>query len=497
MARGREQVARPRVVVLGGGFAGLRLLRRLEALLPADRAELIVVSPVDHLLYTSLVPQVCASTVEPRHLAVSLPAVLRRTLLCLGDAVAADLAAPADAQASADLAAPAGGIAAPAGLTAPAAMAAPAATAASVGRRTVTVRAADGSTRAIAWDRLVIAAGSVTATPDVPGLAEHALGLKNLDEAVALRDHVLSRLELADATDDPRRRGALCTFVVVGGGYTGTELAAQMAAFTRRAAAAYRRLRPADVRWLLVDHSPHLLHDLAPALGRRAARVLSRRGIELRLGTSAVRIGPDSVTLAEGGSGVRRHTRVATHTVVWCAGVCASPLAAALGLPTVHGRIVTDEFFRVPSVEDVFALGDIAAVPDSARGGAPAGQTAQHAVRQGAAAARNVAASLGVGSPRPYRHRDLGFVVDLGGRDAVANPFGVTLSGPPAALLTRGYHLASLPATANRLRVATDWLLNAAFGQEITHYVPSGTQQETIATAEHTGIYRTPTDTEP
>ncbi|MCK9901037.1 FAD-dependent oxidoreductase [Frankia sp. Cpl3] len=442
----REQP--PRVVVVGGGFAGVRLLRRLESLVPAGRAELVVVSPVDHLLYTSLVPQVCASSVEPRHLAVALRSVLRRTLLCLGDAVAVDLAA-----------------------------------------RTVTTRTVDGSARTIAWDRLVLAPGSVTATPEVPGLAEHALGLKTLDEAVTLRDHVLAQLELADATEDPEQRSALCTFVVVGGGYTGTELAAQMAAFTRRAAAACQRVRPGDVRWVLVDHAPRLLHELAPALGRRAARVLARRGIDVHLGTSAMEISADSVVLAAGGPNVRRHTRVPTRTVVWCAGVAPSPLAAVLGLPTARGRLVTDEFFRVPSADGVFALGDVAAVPDSTHGGTPAGQTAQHAVRQGAAAARNVAASLGIGSARPYRHRDLGFVVDLGGRDAVANPLGVTLSGLPAAVVTRAYHLASLPSAANRARVATDWLLNDLFGQEITHYAAPGLAGRTIAASENTQIY--------
>ncbi|CAI7980767.1 NADH dehydrogenase [Frankia sp. Hr75.2] len=444
---GRAGVSR--VVVVGGGFAGVSLLRRLESALPAGRAELAVVSPVDHLLYTSLVPQVCASTVEPRHLAVALRAVLRRTLLRLGDVVAADLSA-----------------------------------------HTVTVRSADATTRTVGWDRLVLAPGSVTRTLDVPGLDEHALGLKNLDEAVALRDHVLRRLELADAADDPRRRAALCTFVVVGGGYTGTELAAQMVGFTRHAAAAYQRLRPSDVRWLLVDHAPRVLHELAPALGHRAARVLAGRGVEVHLGTSVVEIGAEAVTLAAGGPTVRTRTGVPTHTVVWCAGVSPSPLVAALGLPTAHGRLIVDEFFRVPTADGVFALGDAAAVPDVTRGGAPAGQTAQHAIRQGRTAARNVAASLGYGSPRRYRHRDLGFVVDLGGRAAVANPFGLTLSGPPAALLTRAYHLAALPAGANRVRVATDWVLNSVLGQEITHFDESVPERAEIATSEHTRIYQ-------
>jgi NADH dehydrogenase len=441
----------PKVVVVGSGFAGLRLLRRLERLLPADAADLTVVSPVDHLPYTSLMPQVCASSVEPRHLAVATRGALRRTVLRLGHAVSVD-----------------------------------------TGQRTVTVRGNDGTLAALEWDRLVLAPGSVTRTFGIPGVRDHAIGLKSLAQAVYLRDHVLRQLEAADAERDDAERRARCTFVVAGGGYTGTELVAQLTRFTRRAAANYPRVRPEEIRWILVDHAPALLHGLAPALGRHAAQVLTARGVELRLRAAVTEVGERSVTYRGPGrddqAGGGAPETIETRTVVWCAGVDPSPLMTTLGLPTVHGRLVVDEYFRVPGVDGLFALGDGAAVPDVTHGGAPAGQTAQHAVRQAVAAARTVAASLGHGRTRPYRHRDLGFVVDLGGRDAVANPLGLTLHGLPAVAVTRAYHAYALNNRSNRARVLSDWLLDLAMPHQIVQLGFADGQRPALGSTEETGI---------
>ncbi|MCK9893593.1 NAD(P)/FAD-dependent oxidoreductase [Frankia sp. AgB32] len=440
----------PRVVVVGSGFAGLRLLRALERLLPPEAAELTVISPVDHLPYASLMPQVCASSVEPRHLAVATRRALRRTVLRLGHAVDVDPQA-----------------------------------------RTVTVQGNDGTVDQLGWDRLVLAPGSVTSTFDVPGVRDHAIGLKNLNQAVYLRDHVLRQLELADAAHDVGERRALCTFVVVGGGYTGTELAAQMTRFTRRAVANYPRVRAEDIRWALVDHSSRLLHELAAPLGRRAGEVLAARGVEVRLRTAVTEVGERFVRMrgADDGGGAER--TIDTRTVVWCAGVAPSPLMATIGLPTSHGRLVVDEYFRVAGVAGLFALGDAAAVPDLTRGGEPAGQTAQHAVRQATVAARNLAASLGHGNARPYRHHDLGFVVDLGGRDAVANPLGLTLHGLPAVVATRAYHVYALNNGSNRARVLSDWALDLVAPHQIVQLGFARGPRPTIASAEETGIYPT------
>ncbi|MCK9931083.1 NAD(P)/FAD-dependent oxidoreductase [Frankia sp. Mgl5] len=444
--RGQDDAGRrrPRVVVVGSGYAGLGVLRHLEARLPAGAAELVLVSPTDHLLYTSLLPQVAAGDIEPRHLAVSVRGALRRTVPHLGHATAVDAA-----------------------------------------RREITVVGMTGEPSTLAWDRLVLAPGALTRTFDIPGLAEHGLGMKNLAEAVYLRDHVLRQLEYADASDSDAERRARCTFVVVGAGYTGTELAAQMRRFTVEAMGQFPRLDAAQTRWLLLDLAPRVLPELDERLGAGAAKVLRERGVEVRLETSVTEVRADAVTLTDGAV-------IPSHTLVWCAGVTPNPLMSRLGAETVRGRLVVDENFQVPGLDGVFALGDAAAVPDVTKGGAPAGQTAQHAVRQGGAAGRNVAASLGYGRMRPYRHRDLGFVVDLGGADAVANPLGLPLSGPLAAAVTRGYHLLALGAAANRAYVGADWLLGAVARPRVVQLGFLPPPNATIAQVEQTELYGAP-----
>ena len=435
---------RPTVLVVGSGFAGFHCMRRLEKHLPADAADLVVASSTDYLLYSPLLPNVAAGVVEPRHIAVGLHAALRRAKVAIGHVVGVDLPG-----------------------------------------RSATLLRSDGSTRELAWDRLVLAPGGVSRTFDVPGVADHALGLKTLAEATYLRDHLLRELDNADVADDPARRRACCTFVVVGAGYSGTETAAQMQLVTSRAAADYPRLRPEEMRWVLVDLAPRVLPELGRRLGDGAMEVLRRRGVEVRLGTTVEEATGDSVRLSDGET-------IPTHTLVWCAGVTPSPLISTLGLPTERGRLVVGANLQVPEAPDVFAFGDAAAVPDLTRPGRLTGQTAQHAQRQGRLAARNVAASLGFGKAVDYRHRDLGFAVDLGGFDAVASPFGVPLTGLPGLVATRGYHLLALPATGNRIRVSLDWLLDWAMRPQLAQLGFLREDQATMAAAEHTGVYPTP-----
>jgi NADH dehydrogenase len=420
-------------------------MRRLEKLLSPGAAELVLVSAVDYLLYSPLLPNVAAGVVEPRHIAVGLHAALERARVLLGHVVAVDLA----------------------------------------GHKATLMRP-NGSTAELAWDRLVLAPGGVSRTFNIPGVAEHALGLKTLAEAAFLRDHVLRELESADAAAaDLDLRRACCTFVVVGAGYSGTETAAQMQLVTMRAAAEYPRLGPEDMRWVLVDLAPRVLPELGERLGDEAMEVLRRRGVEVRLGTTIEEATAETVRLSDG-------EVIPTHTLVWCAGVTPSPLIGILGLPTERGRLRVGADLRVPEAPDVFAFGDAAAVPDLTRPGKLTGQTAQHAQRQGKLAARNVAASLGVGKAVPYRHRDLGFAVDLGGFDAVASPLGVSLAGLPGLVATRGYHLLALPSTRNRIRVALDWLLDWAMRPQLAQLGFLREEEVTLAEAEGTGIYRRP-----
>jgi NADH dehydrogenase len=401
-------------VIVGAGFAGYRAARTL-ARLTRNRADVTLLNPTDYFLYLPLLPQVAAGSLEARRVTVSLPGTLRGVRMVLGQADHVDLDA-----------------------------------------RTVHYCDPEGGVGTLGYDRLVLCVGSVHKLLPVPGIAEHAHGFRGLPEALYLRDHVTRQVELAATEDDPKVCAARCTFVVVGAGYTGTEVAAQMQLLTDRLA---RRQRlPVRPRWILLDVAPRVLPELAERLSRTADRVLRGRGVDVRMGTSVQEATHDGVLLTDG-------EFVPSRTLVWCVGVRPDPLVEAVGQPLERGRLIVDPYLRLPGRPEVFACGDAAAVPDLEQPGSFTPMTAQHAWRQGRVAGENVAASLGLGRRRrPYRHRDLGFAVDLGGARAAANPLGVPLSGPAAGAVTRGYHLAALPG--NRVRVAADWLLDAVLPRQ-------------------------------
>jgi NADH dehydrogenase len=265
------------------------------------------------------------------------------------------------------------------------------------------------------------------------------------------------QIELADSSDDADERAARTTFVVVGAGYTGTEVAAQGVLYTDVLHARHPRLN-ARPRWLLLDLAERILPELDPRLSRTADEVLRDRGVDVRTGVSVKEATSEGVQLTDG-------EFVATRSLIWCVGVRPDPLVDELGLKTERGRLVVDEYLTVPGHPEVYAAGDAAAVPDLTRPGELTPMTAQHAQRQGKRAAYNIAAAYGWGRRRPYKHHDLGFLVDLGGPQAAANPVGVPLSGLPAKAVTRGYHLLALPG--NRARTATDWLLDAALPRQV------------------------------
>jgi NADH dehydrogenase len=401
---------RPRIVIVGAGFAGYHAARTLSGL-ARGRAEIVVVNPTDYFLYLPLLPEVAAGLLEPRRVTVSLPATLPGVRLILGEVDTVDL-----------------------------------------DRREVGWSDPEQRRGTIGYDRLVLAVGSVNKLLPVPGVAEHAHGFRGIPEALYLRDHMTRQIELADATDDPGERGARSTFVVVGAGYTGTEVAAQGVRYTDVLHARHSRHAGPAPRWLLLDVAERVLPELDRRLSRTADRVLRGRGVEVRMGVSVQEATHEGVRLTDG-------SFVATRSLIWCVGVRPDPLVADIGLETAKGRLVVDEYLTVPGHPEVYACGDAAAVPDLTRPGTVTPMTAQHAQRQGKRVAHLIAASFGQGRRRPYRHHDLGFVVDLGGAQAAANPLGVPLSGPPAKAVTRGYHLLSL--SGNRVRTAADWALDA------------------------------------
>ncbi|MEV4376042.1 NAD(P)/FAD-dependent oxidoreductase [Streptosporangium sp. NPDC049644] len=400
---------RQRVVVIGGGFAGFTAVRTLSRM-AKGAIEIVLINPTDYFLYLPLLPEVAAGILDPRKVAIPLagnhPGV--RHLLATADTV--DIEA-----------------------------------------RRLRCTDAEGNPRELSYDRLVIAVGSVNKLLPIPGVAEHAHGFRSIAEALYLRDHLIRQIELAATSSSPEERRARCTFVVVGAGYTGTEVAAQGQLLTLDILRRLPELRDQPVRWILADVAPRILPELDERLSRTAHRTLSERGVEIRTGTSVAEATADGVELSDG-------EFVATRSLIWCVGVRPDPMVESLGLPTEKGRLLVDEYLRVPGHPEIYACGDAAAVPDLTRPGRYTAMTAQHAGRQGRRAARNIAASYGRGRLRPYRHNDLGFAVDLGGAAAAADPLGVPLSGLAAKAVTRGYHLLAVPH--GRARIAGSWLLD-------------------------------------
>jgi NADH:ubiquinone reductase (H+-translocating) len=408
-----------RVVIVGAGFAGFNAARELSRRVGAT-TDIMVINSADYFLYLPLMPQVAGGVVEPRHVCVSLPRRLRRVQFVLGTVQRVD------------------GV-----------------------QKVVSWASPEGGFGQVGYDRLILTAGSVSKLLPIPGVADYAHGFRTITEAIYLRDHIVRQLELAAVAADAAERAARCTFVVVGAGYTGTEVAAQGQLLTTRLVRRLPGLAGQPIRWMLLDTAPRLLPELDERLSKTADRVLRRRGVEVRTGQSVAEAVPGHVLLSDG-------EKVPTRSLIWCVGVRADPLVDGLDLATRRGRLVVDEFMAVPGAPEIYACGDCAAVPDLTRPGQVCGMTAQHAQRQGRQVARNVAASLGTGRARPYKHHDEGFLVDLGGQAAAANPLNLPLSGPVASAVTRGYHLSAM--SGNRARVLADWVLNATAPPETTSF---------------------------
>ena len=402
-----EQQARGGTLIVGGGFAGASLARLIGS------AGATLVSPENFMLFTPLLPEAASGMLEPRHVVVPLRQMCPHAELLLGRAGSLDRES-----------------------------------------KTVMVATEEGE-HAVRYEQLVVALGSVVRVLPVPGLAEHGLGFKSLADAIALRNHVLRRLEAADAAPDEETRTRELGFVFVGAGYAGVEALAELSDLVRDALRFYPRLRDARQRWVLVDAAPSILHEIPSRLGEYAARQLVKRGIEIRVATTLTSLDAEAATLSDG-------ERIPTATLVWTAGVKANPMLARLGLPLdERGRVLVDPTLRVEGTDDIWALGDCARVPNLAAPD-PDPPTSQHALRQARRLARNLR-----GNPQPYRYRMLGQVATLGRYKGIADVLGLRLRGFPGWFVTRSYHLFQLPLLSRKLRVVTDWTTSLFFRRDI------------------------------
>jgi NADH:quinone reductase (non-electrogenic) len=418
------------VVIAGGGFGGFYAACTLARLLEPHSARIRLVTADNFMLYTPLLPGAAAGTLEPRHVVVPLREELDSSIhLHIAHITGA---APE--------------------------------------RNVLHIRALDGLEEDVAYDQLVVAVGSVSRTLPVPGLAQYGMGFKSLPEAIALRNHVIRTLEVAETLEDGDARCEYLTYVFVGAGYAGVEGLAELQDFAADILDLYPRCRVTGMRWILVDAGERIMHEIGPKLADFAARALRCRGIEIRSRTTLKEVTAHHARLSDGDV-------VPTRTLVWTAGVKPHPVVARCGLPLdEHGRIVTDASGLVGGFDNVWAIGDCAAIPDPARKGMPSPPTAQHAIRQGRVVGRNVAAAIGGGGRRrKFTYKTRGVFVDMGRRKAVATTGPITWRGTPAWMLARSYHLAMMPGAGRRARLLVDWNIGLLFGRDTAELGSLGT----------------------
>jgi NADH dehydrogenase len=412
-------MSRQRILVVGGGYIGMYAARRLERRLRGTDHVLTLVNPESFMQYQPFLPEVAGGTIDPRAVVVPLRRVLRRTEVVVGEVTRIDHEV-----------------------------------------RAATVRLASGDERVYPYDHVVIGPGSRSRVLPIPGLAEHAVGFKTVQEAIYLRNRVLSRLDVAAELEPGRRRAAALTFVFVGAGYAGIEALGELEDLARSAVRLYPTITREDMRWVMIEATPRILPELSEDLAAYARRVLEQRGIEILTQTRLDSIETGAVRLSDG-------QRFGADTVVWTAGVKPSPLARESGLPVDDaGRLLVEPTLEVTGVEGAWGAGDAAAVPDLVGGGLSP-PTAQHALRQAKRLADNLATRIRGEEPTPFAYRNLGGLASLGHYRGVANPLGIKLRGFPAWFLHRTYHLLYMPTFGRKVRIAMDWTVALLFPRDV------------------------------
>lgn len=414
-----------RILVVGAGHVGLYAALRLSKKLRSREAEVTVVDPQPHMTYQPFLPEAAAGNISPRHTVVPLRRALRRCRIVSGAVTRIEHA-----------------------------------------RRTVTVQPIVGPPRKITYDQIVVAPGSVSRTLPIPGLREHGIGFKTIGEAIYLRNHVLDRLDVAAATDDPEVRRRALTFVFVGGGYAGIEAIAEMESMARDALGYYPELGPQDMRWVLVEATRRVLPEVDVDMGAYTVRQLVRRGIDIRLETRLESCVDGIVVLSDG-------DRFPADTIVWTAGVKPAPMLEQTDLPLDERRRVTClptlqvvDGDRV--VEGAWSAGDCAAVPDlTGPPGSYCSPSAQHAVRQAVRLADNIRAVIRGRAPKAYKHKHAGSVASLGLHQGVAQVYGIKMKGLPAWWMHRTYHMSRIPSLNRKVRVVVDWTLALFLRREV------------------------------
>ncbi|WP_182113273.1 MULTISPECIES: NAD(P)/FAD-dependent oxidoreductase [unclassified Actinotalea] len=415
----------PRIVILGGGYVGFYTALRLRRRLGKREAAIVVVDPRSYMTYQPFLPEAAAGSLEPRHVVVSHRRELEGVDVLTGRVTEIRHA-----------------------------------------ERRLAIAPLEGASYEISYDHLVVALGSVSRTLPIPGLAEQAMGFKQVEEAIALRNHVLSRLDVAASTWDPELRRRMLTFTFVGGGFAGIEAIAEVEDMARDALQYYESIEPGDLRFVMIEGSTRILPELGEEMGGYALEQLRKRGLEVHLSTFLSSCVDGHVVTSTG-------LEFDSDTIVWTAGVKANPVLADSDLPLDRmGRVLALPTLQVATedgtvVDGAWTAGDCAAVPDLANPGSFCSPSAQHAVRQARHLGDNLAKALRSAPVAEYRHKHVGTVASLGLGKGVAQVYGVKLRGWPAWFMHRTYHMAQMPTFNRKVRIVLDWTLALFFRREL------------------------------
>ena len=420
---------RPRILVVGGGYVGLYAARRIMKKLRYGEATVTVVDPRSYMTYQPFLPETAAGSISPRHVVVPLRRVLPRAEVLTGRVTTIDQK-----------------------------------------RKVATIAPLVGEAYELPFDYLVVALGAVSRTFPIPGLAEQGIGMKGIEEAIGLRNHVLEQLDKADSTTDEAVRRKALTFVFVGGGFAGAEAVGEIEDMARDAARYYANVSRDDMRFILVDVADRILPELGPKLGAYGKKHLESRGVEVYLKTGMNSCVDGHVVLGNG-------LEVDAGTIVWTAGVKPHPALSRFGLPLgPRGHVDTAPNLQVRGTDYVWAAGDNAQIPDLAARKAGVENAwcppnAQHALRQARLLGDNVIAALRGFPQREYSHANKGAVAGLGLHKGVAlvvlGRLKFTFKGRLAWYLHRGYHGMAMPTWNRKIRVFADWTLGMFLKREV------------------------------
>ena len=412
-----------RILILGGGFGGLYAALEFEKRRDPN-IEVTLVSSDNFFLFTPMLHEVAASDLDITDIVNPVRKMLRHVRFFAGEVQGIDLDK----------------------------------------KQVVVTHGFDAHSHALDYDHIVFALGSVTNFFNIPGLAERAVTMKSLGDAIELRNRLIAHLEEADTECAAKDREPLLTFVVAGGGFAGVETIGSINDFLREALPYYPHIPREKVRVALVYPGEYILPELGESLGRYAGRKLAERGVELHPRTKVKSVTPREVELTDG-------TRLTSFTLIWTAGTSPHPLLDLVDVPKERGRLQVNAEMEVVGFPGVWSLGDCALVPNIQEPGTFHPPTAQHASRQGAVLARNIAASIAGKPLKPFKFKTLGLLAAIGQRVGVARIMGMNFSGFIAWWLWRMIYLSKLPRTEKKVRVILQWTLDLFFSKDFVQYL--------------------------